>query len=123
MGSFAAAWVNKVHPLTTVVVPSRVNSQFSSGVLFAELLVSLGWLSSAEFGDSVVSHANCTSHRLINMHVVVAALKTVVMESWDKREVCLFDGEKLVKLVPLIITEAQGAAAELLLRIKSATER
>jgi hypothetical protein len=104
MGSYVANWVNKVHPATTVVIPSRLNTQYANGVHFGELLVSLGWLSSAEFGSKMLSMTRNMNEKLINMDVIVRVLKGQVMTSWDGSEVFVFDHEKISALVPRIVT-------------------
>tara|TARA_B110000305_G_C19397070_1_gene618032 strand:+ start:589 stop:1347 length:759 start_codon:yes stop_codon:yes gene_type:complete len=105
MASYVAAWCNNQIKLSTKV--TNPGKQFSNGYLFGELLIAIDWLDAGEWGKMT---NNSTTHaRLSNFAIVDACLKSKGV---------FYDNN----LIPLIVTEARGAAADLLLKIKRCKE-
>ena len=78
--------------------------QFANGYLFGEVLLVLSYLTSSDYAE--FKSGNSTVIRLSNYALVTKCLSSAGV-SYDSR------------LIPLIMTEARGASADLLLRIKS----
>ena len=103
MSSYVSDWLNNEVCLSVFVsVPSK---QFSNGYLFGELLVALGWLDAGQFAE--MRDASTTNARLENFDVVAGGLRANGVNFNPKVS------------VPLMVTEARGAAADILLKIKN----
>ncbi|GMH87029.1 hypothetical protein TrVE_jg13490 [Triparma verrucosa] len=103
MSSYVSDWLNHQLVLSTkVAVPSK---QFANGYLFGEVLVAIGWLSPDKFAD--MRNSSTSIARLENFVIVEQALRANNLQ-FDRKV-----------SIPLIVTEARGAAADLLLKIKN----
>ncbi|GMH73721.1 hypothetical protein TrLO_g14525 [Triparma laevis f. longispina] len=103
MSSYVSDWLNHELVLSTkITVPSK---QFANGYLFGEVLVALNWLTPSKFSD--MRNSSTSLARLENFMIVEQALRSNGVQ-FDRKV-----------SIPLIVTEARGAAADLLLKIKN----
>ena len=103
MSSYVGDWLN--HEVCLSVHISVPSKQFSNGYYFGELLVALGWLQPSQFAE--MRNSPTTNARLENFDVVASALRANGVNFNPKVS------------VPLMVTEARGAAADVLLKIKN----
>ena len=102
MSSYISNWLNNTIKLSVLITSPSL--QFSNGYLYGELLLALGWITSSEYGG--FRDSKTTNIRLKNFSIIVGVLNKMGVK-YQK------------KVISLIVTEARGAATDLLVRIKS----